>query len=101
MHREGGVRPTHLFGDTTSAIYYLTQKLQPKPALPWLPYEATAWRRARRVGALAATGPLFPLAVLADAMVLPYLRTGRRANVYRVVARKEDEPSLPGAGTEG
>jgi 2-polyprenyl-3-methyl-5-hydroxy-6-metoxy-1,4-benzoquinol methylase len=81
--------PAHIFGDATSAVYYLTQKLQPNPTLPWLPYEATAWRRARRIGALAATAPLFLLAALADAVMLPYLLTGRRANVYRVVARKE------------
>jgi 2-polyprenyl-3-methyl-5-hydroxy-6-metoxy-1,4-benzoquinol methylase len=90
----------HLFGDTAGAVFYLTQKLQPDPTLPWRPYEATAWRRARRVGALAATAPLFPLAALVDALMLPYLLTGRRANVYRVVARKEAAPAAPSAATD-
>lgn len=89
----------HMFGDATGAVFYLTQRLQPDPTLPWLPYEATAWRRARRMGALAATMPLFPLAALADAMMLPYLLTGRRANVFRVVARKESDPAPAPAGT--
>jgi hypothetical protein len=65
--------------------------------LPWLPYEATAWRRARRIGALAATAPMFPLAAVVDALMLPYLLSGRRANVYRVVARKDGDPSVLGA----
>ncbi|MDT3440772.1 class I SAM-dependent methyltransferase [Pseudofrankia sp. BMG5.37] len=81
--------PAHMFGDAVGAVFYLAQKLQPDPTLPWLPYEATAWRRARRLAAQTVTVPLFPLAAVVDAVMLPFLLTGRRSNVYRVVARKE------------
>ena len=91
----------HMFGDTTSAVYYLAQKLQPNPTLPWLPYEATAWRQARRLGALAATAPLFPLAALMDVLMLPYLLTGQRANVYRLVARKDQTRSRAPLSSDG
>lgn len=81
--------PAHMFGDAVGAVFYLTQKLQPDPALPWLADEPTPWRRARRIGAMAVIAPLIPLAAAVDAAMLPYLLTGRRSNVYRVVARKE------------
>jgi hypothetical protein len=39
--------------------------------------------------ALTATAPLYPLALVADGLMLPFLMTGRRANAYRIVARKD------------
>ncbi|MBL7500805.1 class I SAM-dependent methyltransferase [Frankia sp. CNm7] len=88
----------HLFGDAVAVVYYLAQKLQPNPTLPWLPDEATPARWARRVAALAVTAPLYPVAFAVDALMLPYLLTGRRANIYRVVARKEPDSAPTAAG---
>ena len=79
---------SHLPGDAMGAVLLLTQRLQPEPDLPWLPYGPTPWRRARRLAAVAVTAPLFPLATVVDALMMPYMVTGRRANTYRIVAQK-------------
>ncbi|MBX6390867.1 MAG: class I SAM-dependent methyltransferase, partial [Frankia sp.] len=81
---------THQPGDAPFALWSLVQRIAPSPTLPWRagePYPAL--RRARRAAAGVVLGPLLPAAVLVDALSRGYLTAGRRANAYRVLARKE------------
>ncbi len=78
---------THQAMDAAAAAFFLMQEAQPDPTLPWLPYEATPWRRLRRGLAVTAGTPLVLGGAVVDQLTRPYFESGRRANAYRIVAR--------------
>ncbi|WP_322753024.1 class I SAM-dependent methyltransferase [Frankia sp. Cas3] len=93
---ERGLRPValrfgrvHRPGDLTAAVHLALQRMAPDPSLPWLPAGSTGWRRLRRGSALVLATPLFLAAAAMDFALQPVFRGGRRANAFRVVARKE------------
>ncbi len=93
---ERGLRPVvvqfgraHQPGDLTAAVFFLVQRLAPDPTFPWLPAEPDAWRRARRRCALVGAAPFLVVAAVVDFILRPVFRGGRRANMLRIVARKE------------
>jgi len=79
---------THLGGDGMYAWWALVQRLAPSPDLPWRDDLSPAISRAKRAAVLATLAPLFPAFVAAEAASHPYLTRGRRANAYRILARR-------------
>jgi SAM-dependent methyltransferase len=75
--------------DTLVAAFYLAQALAPDPAMPWLSREPGTRDRVVRVLATAAAAPLFAAGVAVDVLMLPVYLTGKRANTYRLVVRKQ------------
>jgi SAM-dependent methyltransferase len=75
--------------DALIAVSYLVQALAPDPAMPWRAHRPSAGRRAFRGAATAAATPLFAAGVAVDMLTLPVYLTGKRANTYRLVARKQ------------
>ncbi|WP_322761238.1 class I SAM-dependent methyltransferase [Frankia sp. Cr2] len=93
---ERGLRPValrfgrvHRPGDLTAAVHLALQWLAPDPRSPWLPDGPTGWRRLRRGSALVLATPLFLAAAAMDFLLQPVFHGGRRANAFRVVARKD------------
>jgi hypothetical protein len=59
----------------------------PPPIQPWRPRSALA--RVRRGVVWTLGSPLIILGILADRVVTPFIKRGKRSNTYRVLARRD------------
>jgi 2-polyprenyl-3-methyl-5-hydroxy-6-metoxy-1,4-benzoquinol methylase len=75
----------HIGQDMVGALVMVLKRLAP-PHVPWRP-QPTPAARLRRGTLLAAAGPAFVLAFLADVVLNAVVRAADRGNAYRVVAR--------------
>ncbi len=86
---------TASFGDSRPggpaglAVYFNLNRWFPDPTLPWRTAPHPEVRKAVRAVALTAAAPAMVLAAVADLVLQPLRRSGRRADVYRVVARRD------------
>jgi SAM-dependent methyltransferase len=76
----------HVGGDAPYALWAIGRLLAPPTGLPWRADPPVA--RLRRAMTVAGLAPLVPAALAVEAVTTPYLRRGRRATNYRILARK-------------
>ncbi|MGF7233371.1 MAG: class I SAM-dependent methyltransferase, partial [Frankia sp.] len=86
---------TASFGDSLPggpgglAVYFHLNRWFPDPTLPWRPASHQKIRKVARGAAFAAAVPAMVAAAAGDLALTPLRRSGRRADVYRVVARRD------------
>jgi ubiquinone/menaquinone biosynthesis C-methylase UbiE len=85
LHEDRG--EAHQAVDLLFATYLVVERLAPTSDLPWRA-PTTALGHVRRGTVFTLALPVFVAAVVADQLLKPLIRRGRRSNTYRVVARK-------------
>jgi ABC-type phosphate transport system permease subunit len=81
--------PAHQRNAFASATFLLAQAVLPVPFWPWVRKPPTAVRKLAWGVWLVMLAPVLVAAFVADVVTAPWLRRGKRASSYRLIARKD------------